>query len=186
MSQPTEELRKYYLAIDVGKVNMGYAIYDGESFGFNVFSIEDHISKDNKDKPTKYYKIEVLDKWITNLLKQYNIVKVIIEQQVINNVGATIIQTIIESLFFVRNIPVEEYPAINKFKYLHPQYDSKKKEHKKISTQYAKNIISHHGYALDNFNKFKKKDDISDATCMVFMTWWEDRNDRDMILRYLK
>lgn len=178
---------EYYLAIDVGKVNMGYAIYDGSNIGFNVLNIEKNISKESsKTQSAKYCKIEVLDKWFDHILKQYNIKKVIIEQQVIGNVAATIIQSIIETICYMRKIECVEFAAADKFKYLNPQYDTKKREHKKIATQYAKNILQNHDISLTTFNKFPKKDDISDAICMSFMTYQEDQKDVDKIIRFLK
>ena len=50
----------------------------------------------------------------------------------------------------------------------------KKKEHKKESVKYASNILLNLGYSLDYFNTFKKKDDISDAICMVVMYYNEE------------
>lgn len=177
----------YYLAIDVGRINLGYAIYDGENIGFNVLNVEKQINEKTKmEFGEKTSKIEVLNKWVNHLCKQYNFTKVYIEQQVINNVGAMVIQSILETLFYIKGIPCHEFAATNKFKYLNPQYDTKKKEHKKISIEYAKNILKHHNIDLVDFNKFPKKDDISDAICMTFMTFREDRNEINLIKEYLQ
>ena len=178
---------QYYLAIDVGKINLGYAIYNGENIGFNVLNVEKQIIEKTKNEfGEKTSKIEVLNKWVNHLCKQYNFSKVYIEQQVINNVSAMVIQSILETLFYIKGIPCCEFPAANKFKYLNPQYDTKKKEHKKISIEYAKNILKHHDIELDDFEKFPKKDDISDAICMAFMTFREDRNEMSLIKEYLQ
>ena len=182
-----EIFTQYYLAIDVGKINLGYAIYNGENIGFNVLNVEKQIIEKTKNEfGEKTSKIEVLNKWVNHLCKQYNFSKVYIEQQVINNVSAMVIQSILETLFYIKGIPCREFPAANKFKYLNPQYDTKKKEHKKISIEYAKNILKHHGIELDDFEKFPKKDDISDAICMAFMTFREDRNEISLIKEYLQ
>lgn len=178
---------QYYLAIDVGKVNLGYAIYDGENIGFNVLNVEKQINESTRNEfGEKTSKIEVLNKWVNHLCTQYNFAKVYIEQQVINNVGAMVIQSILETLFYTKGIPCHEFAAANKFKYLNPQYDTKKKEHKKISIEYAKNILKHHNIELDDFEKFPKKDDISDAICMSFMTYREDRKEVALIKKYLQ
>lgn len=178
---------QYYLAIDVGKVNLGYAIYDGENIGFNVLNVEKQINESTRNEfGEKTSKIEVLNKWVNHLCNQYNFAKVYIEQQVINNVGAMVIQSILETLFYTKGIPCHEFAAVNKFKYLNPQYDTKKKEHKKISIEYAKNILKHHNIELDEFEKFPKKDDISDAICMSFMTYREDRKEITLIKKYLQ
>lgn len=178
---------QYYLAIDVGKINLGYAIYDGENIGFNILNVEKQINDNIKNEfGEKTSKIEVLNKWVNHLCAQYNFAKVYIEQQIINNVGAMVIQTILETLFYMKGIPCHEFPAANKFKYLNPQYDTKKKEHKKISVVYARCILIHHGIELIDFEKFPKKDDISDAICMAFMTFREDRNEITLIKKYLQ
>lgn len=178
---------QYYLAIDVGKVNLGYAIYDGENIGFNVLNVEKQINESTRNEfGEKTSKIEVLNKWVNHLCNQYNFAKVYIEQQVINNVGAMVIQSILETLFYTKGIPCHEFAAANKFKYLNPQYDTKKKEHKKISIEYAKNILKHHNIELDEFEKFPKKDDISDAICMSFMTYREDRKEITLIKKYIQ
>ena len=176
----------YYLAIDVGKRNMGFCIYNGVDFGYSILDIEEQIPSNVRTKyGAKGSKIVLLSQFINSICDGYKIQKVVIEQQVSKNVEAMIIQTIIETLFINKGIVVREFAPIDKFKYLNPQYDSKKKEHKKISIEYAKNILNHHNLTSEEFTKFSKKDDISDAICMAFMEYHEDNNTRDIIYEYL-
>ena len=76
-------------------------------------------------------------------------------------------------MFIAYDINVKIYDPKNKFRYLNPEYNSKKKEHKKIVQTYAKTILKTYGYSLNYFNQFSKKDDISDAMCMAVFSWYE-------------
>lgn len=183
---PIQNQAIYYLAIDIGKVNMGYAVYDGKTFGYSIFNLNENITpKMKKIYGEKMSRIIVLNQFVSSLINMFPIKKVILEQQVKRNTEAVIIQTILETIFFTQNIEVVEFAPINKFKYLNPDYDSKRKEHKKISANYAQRILFKHNMNIDEFNEFKKKDDISDAICMVFMEFYEDKGERELIKSFL-
>jgi Holliday junction resolvasome RuvABC endonuclease subunit len=158
------------LAIDVGKKNMGFAIYNRHSVKFGLFNIEEQIiiNKLKGDMPSK--RVKVLLKWFKNLIKEYNIVELVVEKQVKNNGIAMQIENVLLTLACENNINYKIYDPKNKFQYIPIEFVSEKKEHKKISIHYALNIIYNLGQNLDYFVSFSKKDDISDAICMAVMS----------------
>ena len=164
------------LAIDVGKKNMGFAIYDRHSIKFGLFNIEEQmkIDKLKGDAPSK--RIKVLLKWFKNLIKQYHIVELVVEKQVKNNGIAMQIENVLLTLACENDIHFKIYDPKNKFQYIPVEFASEKKEHKKISIHYALNIIYNLGQNLDYFTSFTKKDDISDAICMAVMSREPDEN----------
>ena len=169
------------LAIDVGKKNMGFAIYDRHSVKFGLFNIEEQIKLDKLkgDMPSK--RVQVLLKWFKNLIKNYHIVELVVEKQVKVNGVAMQIENVLLTLACENHIHFKIYDPKNKFQYIPVQFVSEKKEHKKISIHYAFNIIYNLNQTLDYFTSFTKKDDISDAICMAVMSR-EPSEDR---IRYL-
>jgi len=169
------------LAIDVGRRNMGFAIYDRHTIKFGLFDIEQQIKIDNikGDAPSK--RVKVLLKWFKNLIKNYHIVEVVVEKQVERNGVAMQIENILLTLACENNIHFKIYDPKNKFQYIPIEFISKIKEHKKISIHYALNIIYNLNQSLEYFIIFDKKDDISDAICMAVMSRELDEN----VIRYL-
>lgn len=169
------------LAIDVGRRNMGFAIYDRHTIKFGLFDIEQQIKIDNikGDAPSK--RVKVLLKWFKNLIKNYHIVEVVVEKQVKQNGVAMQIENILLTLACENDIHFKIYDPKNKFQYIPIEFISKIKEHKKISIHYALNIIYNLNQSLEYFITFDKKDDISDAICMAVMSRELDEN----VIRYL-
>ena len=163
-------LNVWTLAIDVGKKNMGFAIYDRHSIKFGLFNIEEQIKIDKLkgDAPSK--RVKVLLKWFKNLIKEYHIVELVVEKQVKYNGIAMQLENVLLTLACENDIHFKIYDPKNKFQYIPVEFVSEKKEHKKISIHYAFNIIYNLGQNLDYFASFTKKDDISDAICMAVMS----------------
>ena len=177
-------LNIWTLAIDVGKKNMGFAIYDRHTVKFGLFNIEEQIKIDKLDKlkidaPTK--RIKVLLKWFKNLIKRYHIVELVVEKQVLKNGIAMQLENVLLTLACENDIHFKIYDPKNKFQYIPIEFRSEIKEHKKISIHYAFNIIYNLGQDLEYFASFDKKDDISDAICMAVMSREPDENK----IRYL-
>lgn len=163
-------LNVWTLAIDVGKKNMGFAIYDRHSIKFGLFNIEEQIKIDKLkgDAPSK--RVKVLLKWFKNLIKEYHIVELVVEKQVKYNGVAMQLENVLLTLACENDIHFKIYDPKNKFQYIPVEFVSEKKEHKKISIHYAFNIIYNLGQNLNYFASFTKKDDISDAICMAVMS----------------
>lgn len=177
-------MSKFILAIDVGKINMGYALFNGAKLYYNLFNIDSHlINNINQEKQ----RTQILYGWFSDLTQKYDIYEMVIEQQVKMNIVAKSIQAILTTLAYIFNIKVKIYRANKKFLYNHETYDSKHKEHKRISEHYCVNICRHLGYTTDYFYSFKKKDDISDATCMAVFSFIEEhyKKDAEMLIKYL-
>lgn len=162
----------YTLAIDVGKRNLGYALYNGNIIKFDLFDITATMDKyrfpKNTDLPSKRAKI-IVD-WFNNLINNHNIVELVVEQQVNKNIVCMNIQNFLMALAAEHNVHFKIYNPKNKFQYIPIEFASEKKEHKKISIHYALNIIHNLGLSINHFKSYSKKDDISDAICMAVMS----------------
>ena len=165
----------WFLGIDIGKNNLGYCLFNGKDIRFNIFNSEKHLTRDIQKKygSVIFARIKIFNDFVLQLIKNYDISYVIIEKQVQKNIIAKNIESCLCTLFIAYGINVKIYDPKNKFRYLNPEYNSKKKEHKKIVQTYAKTILKTYGYPLNYFNQFSKKDDISDAMCMAVFSWYE-------------
>ena len=166
------------LAIDIGIKNLGYAIYEELDLKFGLFNIN---QRNKLIKPID--RIRTITKFIDGILSKYNITKLVIEQQISRNIICLELQYTLMTLGVVNDIEVLLFKPNLKFKYINSIYNTKRKEHKKLSIQYASNIIKHLGYSLNYFNTFRKRDDISDAICMSVMSYYDDRS---LITRLIK
>lgn len=169
VSNPSEV---YTLAIDVGVRNLGYAIYNGNIVKFDLFDIVETMKTykfpKNTDLPSKRAKV-IVD-WFKDLINKYNIVELVVEQQVNKNIVCLCIQNFLIALAAEHSVHFKIYNPKNKFQYIPVEFISNKKEHKKISVHYALNIIYNLGLSINHFKEFPKKDDISDAICMAVMS----------------
>ena len=163
------------LSIDVGTRNLGYAVIEsGVVLDFDLFDIEAEIS-------VKYKKLAVVNarvKVIVEFLSQFNVSKIVVEKQNINNPTAMIIQSIIMTYGELKNIETISFDPKTKFNISNllklntdfsvetlqkfTTYNSSKKEHKKNIVTICRKILENSGL-LGKFDKFAKKDDISDA-----------------------
>lgn len=158
----------YILAIDAGKSHLGYALYDRTHLKFGLLDIDAYIkTRCAMSIPTQ--RIRILYYWFKALLNKYSVSRLVVEKQVKANVICMEIQVIVMTLAQTFDIPITLFDPKLKFSYISVSYDSKRKEHKKIATQYALNIIHNLGLDDGHFKTFKKQDDISDATCMAVM-----------------
>jgi len=164
------------LAIDVGKKNMGYALYNRNVFKYDLFNIEEQIKikKLKGDMPSKRVKVIVM--WFQGLIQKYDILEVVVEKQVKKNGIAMMIENSLLTLACIYSVNFKIYDPKNKFQYIPVKFVSEKKEHKKISIHYAWNILYNFKSDMNYFIKYKKKDDISDAICMALMSREKDDN----------
>lgn len=172
------DLNKVYtiLSIDIGKKNLGYSIYDGNELNFGIFNITYHIKKFKLNENIEG-RNTVLIHWLNNISHKYNINKIVVEKQVINNVVAMCIQSCIISFALMNSIEIFTFDPKNKFTFNQRsdcvsavKYESSKKEHKKLAIKYTVNLLTtlHHD-KLELFNQYDKQDDISDSILMNFM-----------------
>ena len=157
------------LSIDIGKKNLGYSVYNGNELNFGIFDITYHIKKFKLNENIEG-RNTVLIKWLNNMARKYNINKIVVEKQVINNVVAMCIQSCIISFALMNSIEVFTFDPKNKFTFSGAKYESSKKEHKKLAIKYTLNLLTVlHQDKLELFNQYDKQDDISDSILMNFM-----------------
>ena len=166
----------YYLAIDIGKIHLGYCIYCPGMLIHGLYNISEQFTpKQENEYGLTICRIKSTIKWLKDLLNKYqDIERIIVEKQVISNVVAKSIEASILAIAEYNGIIASTYDPKNKFKYLNEHYSSKKKEHKQIAIRYARNILLHNMITDDELDQYSKKDDVSDAICMAFMSWIEE------------
>ena len=155
------------LAIDVGKKNLGFCVYSNECFEFGLWNMSKEIKKQSIENRN-----EVIVKWLNQMIEQFKPTMIVVEQQIMNNIVAMTIQSCINTYCVINNIPYLSFRARNKFVFTgETNFDSKKKEHKKMAIQYSKNIIKELDKTkLEEFLKYPKQDDIGDAICMALIS----------------
>lgn len=178
----------WFLAIDVGKNNLGYCLFNGKDIKFGIFNSEDLLTRSIQKQwgGRVFGRSKIFSDFMSELFSQYEISKVFIEKQVQKNTVAKSIESCLGTLSIVNKAVPVIYDPKNKFMYLKPKFDSKKKEHKKIVQDYARSILKTYGYSTNYFESFSKKDDISDAMCMAVFSWYEEHNLGDRVVDLLK
>ena len=126
------------LSIDIGKKNLGFTIYNENEFTFGIFDITKKL-KQKKLNENIEGRNQILIKWLKQQRKKYNITKIVVEKQVIKNVVAMCIQSCIITFALMYKLEITTFDPKNKFKLTGDQYDSKRKEHKKLAIKYAIN-----------------------------------------------
>ena len=158
------------LSIDIGKKNLGFTIYNENEFTFGIFDITKKL-KQKKLNENIEGRNQILIKWLKQQRKKYNITKIVVEKQVIKNVVAMCIQSCIITFALMYKLEITTFDPKNKFKLTGDQYDSKRKEHKKLAIKYAINTINYINPSLiEIFNQYEKQDDISDSIVMALMS----------------
>lgn len=158
------------LSIDIGKKNLGFTIYNENEFTFGIFDITQKLKQKKLNENIEGRNI-VLIKWLRQQRKKYNITKIVVEKQVIKNVVAMCIQSCIITFALMYKLEITTFDPKNKFKLTGDQYDSKRKEHKKLAIKYAINTINYINPSLiEIFNQYEKQDDISDSIVMALMS----------------
>ena len=160
------------LSIDIGIRHLGYSILTTEGLIFDIFDIEDTYKKDARLKKINSVPVQrayVLNEFLTKIINDYSIERIIVERQVQTNTMAMEIMYCIISLCITK-IPLENliiYDPKKKFTDLHLKYTTKNKAHKKLSIAVCSGTLERLYPALvDSFNKHKKKDDIADSVLM--------------------
>jgi hypothetical protein len=172
-----------YLSIDVGCRNLGYSIISSNfdiTFGIYDLSKREYVEpkqKQTKNKKCINYIIVSINNFLNDLFNKYHINTLIIEKQVKRNIRALNVMWIIIEYCLINNCRIILFNAGDKFKY-EPglKYDSKHKEHKKICVRYAKNIFNYFGIDIKLIDEYRKKDDISDSICMLFIVYYTEFN----------
>ena len=159
-----------FLAIDIVINNLGLALFDG-NFNFKFELID--MTEKSKYKNIQMYVSKII-KILDNINLRYELKCILVEKQVLKNRICMMLQSSVLTWCVINNVKYHSFDPKLKFKYTKNKLNTKKKEHKKESVKYASNILLNLGYSLDYFNTFKKKDDISDAICMVVMYYNEE------------
>ena len=164
------------LSIDIGIRHLGYSILTNEGLIFDIFNIEDTYNKDPKLKKLNSVPVQrayVLNQFLTDIIEEYSIERIIVERQVQTNTVAMEIMYSIISLCITK-IPLDAliiYDPKKKFTDLHLKYSIKNKEHKKLSINVCREKLAQlYPALLPSFEKHKKKDDIADSILMNLLT----------------
>lgn len=163
------------LAIDIGQKNFSWSYFSKTNVLIDFDDVDlTQFSKLRKIKTdsTTITRVKTIIQLLTELFEKFEIDTVIVERQVKTNVVCKSIESTILTFSIIKGKQVKIYNPTDKFKYLNPSYDSKKKEHKKIVQGYAVKILNHYKLfnQVDKFITFKKRDDISDSICMAVFT----------------
>lgn len=150
-----------FIAVDIGVKHFAYCVINDNKIDFNIIE----LSKNNNDI------INDLIEFIEKRLCLHFVL--IIEQQVINNVKAMIIQNILMTICKLKNIDYVLFNPKLKFNYIEGEkIKLSYKQRKNKSIDYARiylNKFHKEQNMLDIFEQFDKKDDVADAVVMAVM-----------------
>ena len=179
------------ISIDIGVKNLAVVIITNYknslkdiSIKFNLYNLNDFNYNFNSIIVDRCLAISNIFKDIST---KYNIQKVVIERQVIQNTVANrlLYSLITAALNYTENIII--FNPLDKFIKLDIKYSTKNKSHKKLSIDLIKNFL----YNIDVeslilFNSFVKKDDLADALLQALIIIAESNNQllelREMVL----
>lgn len=160
------------LSIDIGLRHLGYSILTDKGLIFDIFDIENAYTKDKRLKKINSVPVQrsyVLNIFLTDIIKEYSIERIIVERQFQENVAAMELMYSIIALCITK-IPLDAlivYDPKKKFTDLHLKYSTKNKEHKKLSIKVCREKLSIlYPHLLDPFEAHRKKDDIADSILM--------------------
>lgn len=150
-----------FIAVDIGVKHFAYCVINDNEIDFNIIE----LSKNNND---------IINDLIEFIEKRHSLPFVlIIEQQVINNVKAMIIQNILMTICKLKNIDYVLFNPKLKFNYIEGEkIKLSYKQRKNKSIDYARiylNKFHKEQNMLDIFEQFDKKDDVADAIVMAVM-----------------
>ena len=148
-----------FIAVDIGVKHFAYCVINDNEIDFNIIE----LSKNNNDIINDL--IEFIE-----IYSSFHFV-LIIEQQVINNVKAMIIQNILMTICKLKNIDYVLFNPKLKFNYIEGEkIKLSYKQRKNKSIDYARIYLNKfHKNMLDIFEQFDKKDDVADAIVMAVM-----------------
>lgn len=150
-----------YISVDIGINNLGIAWGESTLEDFMLYSIQAK-SPVTIVSELKCLFMEILDKDGKNIL--------IVEKQMNSNTKAFgLMYALIGLCTGMRFIDIILFDPIRKFTGMDITYDSKKKEHKKISAQMCEEKLREMDSSelLSKFISLKKKDDVADAVNML-------------------
>lgn len=171
------------LSIDIGIHNLGYAIYD-ESYEipliFDLYDLDDKITKADKKNKIILARAKYIYDFVSDLFINHDISKVIIERQVNTNTRAMELMYLLTMAIYPYCDNIDIFDPKRKFSSVGLSYDTKNKAHKRLSIKVVKGYIKDYYYSLSSyFNRFNKKDDISDAVFMLLVSKYE--NDKNIL-----
>jgi len=146
---------------------MGYAIFDKKNnkLTFDLYNLSEK-------------KGTLLDKvyeFVDSLFKDKDIQHVIIERQMKVNMKAMELMHYLQAIIYLKTKDIILFSPRMKFVRLSVPYTTTNKAHKKLSVNLAKSIIEkNYESQLKDFNRFRKKDDISDAILMLFTEMYKN------------
>lgn len=168
-------IMSYILSIDIGIHNLGYSIMNTNmsNINFGIFDLDKHIQKSSKNIVLD--RIKYISMFIKQIFDKLNITKVIIERQVNNNTMAMELMYCIASTCYQYCSDIVIFDPKLKFTKLRINYDTKNKNHKKLSIKIMRNYITkYYPKYLDKFNSYDKQDDIADSLFMLLININED------------
>lgn len=152
-----------YISVDIGVNNLGIAWGSSTLDDFMLYTIEAK-SPVTIISELKSLFIKVMDKDDKNVL--------IVEKQMNSNTKAFgLMYGLIGLCTGMKFVDVVLFDPIQKFAGLNITYDSKKKEHKKISAQMCEDKLRdmQNTDLLNKFLQLRKKDDVADAVNMLLL-----------------
>ena len=152
----------FYLSVDVGVTNLGIAYGENDLEGFLLYTFHDR---------SPVLLASELKGVITNLIHERHQCVLIVEKQMNANTKAFgIMYCLIGMCTGMGFIDVVMFDPIMKFAGMDVHYDSKKKEHKKLSAEMCRTRLLSRGLTdmVEEFDKLRKKDDVADAVNMLW------------------
>ena len=160
------------ISIDLGSVNLGYAVLDSNgNLEFGLCKLSDRGTGKRNNGSVVISRINRLHDLLAPIVKEKNIETLIVEKQVLrNNIAMSLMYSLIG---MIRGLGVQRiiiFNPIKKFTKLRIQYCTKNKLHKKLSIKITEALIKwKYPDLLNEFIKYRKKDDISDALLQLFV-----------------
>ena len=166
------------LSIDIGIHNLGWCVMetamvddhcDTEANIYLDFGLYD-IDEDNKNKDTVLYRTAKVHEFVKQIFDIYNVSTVIVERQVnVNTMAMELMYSLVASIYsYTRDIIIFD-PKL-KFTTLSLKYDTKNKQHKKLSVCVVYGYLRHkYPEHVNKFMSYTKRDDISDAVLMLLV-----------------
>lgn len=160
------------ISFDIGIHNLGYAVYDknNDVLDFALFNI---------NKKTVVDRTITVRNFIDSLYMKYQFDEVIIERQVARNVVAMELMYLISAFVSIYCENIYIIDPKQKFNILNVIYNTKNKEHKKLSINIAHSFLQNcYPSMVDKFNSYDKKDDLSDAILMLFTELYKNDSEK--------
>lgn len=170
------------LSIDIGKINLGFAIYKSElvigllnitentiTCSDNEFQIEFNKLKVPKQYSIVVYRAMVMRNFIDLAFVHYELEQLVIERQSQYNSTAMELEYLITglSMQYTENITI--FNPVNKFTWVGLEYNVKNKAHKKLSINVVTKLIQNNQVVFNYFSKQQKQDDLADSIYMLFL-----------------